>query len=748
MASRCTVHRSVLCAIVALLAGVASTPATAQSRTRPPSTASHLTSLESGIAAAERSLRDGEFEIAESRYRAVVMQGWMLVGSLEIANANLAQARDAFHAASMAVVQADAALQSLGIVQLETAQASEAVGTFTQLVSRHKDDIQLKALLASALAATGSAGEGVQELDEARRMIASTDAESRFLLASAYLRLKRPAQAAELFNEVTRLRPGAATYVLIGRTYRDFDQFKPARAMLTKALTVDPRVRRAHYYLGTLALQEEGLLRVTDAIAEYRAELTLAPDDPLTNLRLGMSLVEARDSAAALPHLESAMRSKPVPADAFYYMGRCQLALGRVDVAAATLREALALAEVPPVDDKRLGRVHYQLALALRRLGAEAEAAPHFAAAETSSATETNAQRESLRRYLVEAPTGSTATVQAIEHSGFAPVPPEEREATIKRARTAVARAYFNIGIMHAQQKRLARAADYLARAAAADPDLPDVQYSLGVAQFNAQRYKDAVAPLARAVEIGSHAAEARRMLALAYLNADDYENAARLLVEDPGRDTDPSLQYAYGLALVRSNHPREAEAVFNALIGTHEDSAELNVLMGQAYAQQGDMESALKYLQRAVQLKPDVPEANTTAGIIYLKQGKLDEAVTALQSQLKATPADTTAEHALATALDLQGKPDEAIPLLRSALDRKPDFADARYLLGKILVAKGDAGEAAEHLEAAARIAPEDANIHFQLAQAYRKLGRQELAAKEFQIYQQIKDKRRGKSE
>jgi Flp pilus assembly protein TadD len=82
---------------------------------------------------------------------------------------------------------------------------------------------------------------------------------------------------------------------------------------------------------------------------------------------------------------------------------------------------------------------------------------------------------------------------------------------------------------------------------------------------------------------------------------------------------------------------------------------------------------------------------------------------------------------------------------LLRAVLKAKPDYADARYVLGKILLARGDAAPAAEHLEAAARLAPEDANIRYQLGQAYQKLGRTDEAQQQFEIFRQIKDKRRG---
>jgi Flp pilus assembly protein TadD len=49
------------------------------------------------------------------------------------------------------------------------------------------------------------------------------------------------------------------------------------------------------------------------------------------------------------------------------------------------------------------------------------------------------------------------------------------------------------------------------------------------------------------------------------------------------------------------------------------------------------------------------------------------------------------------------------------------------------------------EQLEIAVKLAPDDPNIHYQLGQAYQRLGRAELAAKEFEAFQKLKDKKRG---
>ena len=49
--------------------------------------------------------------------------------------------------------------------------------------------------------------------------------------------------------------------------------------------------------------------------------------------------------------------------------------------------------------------------------------------------------------------------------------------------------------------------------------------------------------------------------------------------------------------------------------------------------------------------------------------------------------------------------------------------------------------------LEIAVRLAPDEANVHYQLGQAYQKLGKTELAQEQFQAYQRLKDQRRKES-
>ena len=176
----------------------------------------------------------------------------------------------------------------------------------------------------------------------------------------------------------------------------------------------DPRVRRAHYYLGMVAVKELGRAGLEEAIGEFQAELKIAPQDSLANRELGIALVDLQRPDEALPSLEIAARAEPARARILYYLGRAQLAQDRAADAAASLGRALQLAEGQGANRDALRTIHIHLGQALRKLGRTEEAGVHFAEAERSSAEGSDEARQQLARYLADSPELETARNTAI----------------------------------------------------------------------------------------------------------------------------------------------------------------------------------------------------------------------------------------------------------------------------------------------------------------------------------------------
>ena len=377
---------------------------------------------------------------------------------------------------------------------------AEAVTILTRLAGRTPGDSGIQRLLAQAQLANGQTAEAVQTLEEARAADPK-DSELTFTLAAAYLRAGKVDAAAPLFAAVKKARPGPETDVLIGRTYRDYGFYDRARASLERALKQDPRTRRAHYYLGTLAFMDEGVLRLEEAINEFRAELTLAPRDPATNLRLGMALVEAQRPAEALP---SSRRLQPKPsrrrprrsiiwgaASSLWIIPRTP-SHPSVERSRWLLRPRPTRPESAAFTISLRSRCDEQVSRPRRR-STSMKRSRHRRAAPARSGSDSRSTWRTRRQ--PEAP--SQSRVVALE-SPFAPLSVEERAEIERRIKTLIARANLNLGVMHAQAQRFGRAAECFEQAAAVDPEFPQVQYSLGVAYFNAQQF-DKAARAARA---------------------------------------------------------------------------------------------------------------------------------------------------------------------------------------------------------------------------------------------------------
>jgi len=617
--------------------------------------------LERAISLAEASLQKGDFPAAESHYREALFEGWLLVGTIETLERRLPEARDAFGLARPFAAGSRPGLQTLASGFLRAGEAVQAADILTALAVQDARDVETRRLLARALLAAGQPDQAVQRLDEAVAT-GPDDPEVVFRLASEYLWLKRPDAAGRLFAEVVKARPIPQTHVLIGRAYRDAGEYERARAELGAALAQDPGVRRAHYYLGMVVLADAktGGDRFRQAEAEFREELKLAPEDPLASDQLGLALLDAVRPTEALPLLETAVRVEP-RSQFVYHLGRCQLALERAPEAVASLRRALELAGEEEAGEAEIEAIHYQLGQALRRVGATEEAATHLAEAGRLAARRRDPASASVSRAQAAGsePGGDVASMPRI---GSRP----RRELKV-RVTGSLARAYFNLGVLQVQRpegdpaERYARAAAFFEKVAGLDSGFPQVQSSLGVAYFNARQFERAEAPLTRALAEQPRDPGLERMLAVACVNTQMWEKAVELLQDDSGREAEPSLEFAYGLALLRSGRPAEAEKVLTGLISRRGDSAELSLLLGQSQAAQHKHGPAIASLRRAIELGPGVEDAHAALGVVLMSRGRLAEGLDELETAVRLAPGNPRVHEQLGQAYQKLGRTAEA---------------------------------------------------------------------------------------
>jgi tetratricopeptide (TPR) repeat protein len=149
--------------------------------------------------------------------------------------------------------------------------------------------------------------------------------------------------------------------------------------------------------------------------------------------------------------------------------------------------------------------------------------------------------------------------------------------------------------------------------------------------------------------------------------------------------------------------------------------------------AQEGERETALRHLSRAVEIEgasPAAAYAHHLTGLLLAELDRPEDAATAFAKAI-ALRADHAEAHlhlglARRSTLDFAG----ALASLREAVRLAPDDARGRYELGRELLRAGRAGEAVAHLRKAAGARPEDAAVLYALGRALQAAGRPDDAA------------------
>jgi predicted Zn-dependent protease len=222
-------------------------------------------------------------------------------------------------------------------------------------------------------------------------------------------------------------------------------------------------------------------------------------------------------------------------------------------------------------------------------------------------------------------------------------------------------------------------------------------------------------------------------------------EHRARLAPPPPSCAADaPDCEFLAGrylAAVAAAGRNPEASSLywrtlaFNALateafsaLDTLPASAEVHLVRAAVDRDQGRTLEAIPELKAALALKPgDRAIEEELASALY-EARNLEEALPLL-ARLAGPAATAPADLAFfyGDALLQAQQVEQALPYLKTAHAKRPDADVVRASLGRALLQGGDAAGALPHLQAAAAAAPPDSDgaVHYQLAQAYQRLGR-----------------------
>lgn len=296
--------------------------------------------------------------------------------------------------------------------------------------------------------------------------------------------------------------------------------------------------------------------------------------------------------------------------------------------------------------------------------------------------------------------------------TGISDAPTSGESASNRPQMNAQAAQAYSAGIQAFKSGDLQGAKTQFTRATSADPKAYQAYYSLGVVQE-------------RLNEIGNAQASYRQ----ATVVVPDYEPAI----------------FAFAVLLARGGKGEEAMEFLNARRAAMPKSAAVIAAMGEVKSIQGDSGAAQRFAQEALKKNPDYAPAMIALARDHYRARRLDLALYTLKAILDGygpenPPRDkNNAEARLLRGLILkeQGNRPAAIDDLEKALAVRPDLVEARVHLAAYLLESGNAVGAAPLLEGAVRYDNDNVLAHLNLGDAYRLLGKTDLAKRELEWVQ-----------
>jgi tetratricopeptide (TPR) repeat protein len=307
-------------------------------------------------------------------------------------------------------------------------------------------------------------------------------------------------------------------------------------------------------------------------------------------------------------------------------------------------------------------------------------------------------------------------------------------------------------------------------------PGTAEVHARLGLIYFQQGKFNDAVGPLREAIRLKPGLPKVAALLGMSLSELGRYDEALPAVKDAFSQSADPVLRRMAGLHLQRIYtglgkdadavdvalrmsrlYPDDPEVLYHSgrlfanfaylqtmkLATVAPDSIWLHQAAGEANESQGLYDAALREYKEVLAAAPRRPGIRFRIGRVLLERANGEvanddgkAARQAFEDELKLDPTNANAAYELAEMHRKAGELEPAHRLFEQAVKSYPGFEQARIGLGRTLLSLGRPADALPHLQAAIKEDPENEVAYYQVAQAYRALGRtaeQEKALADF---------------
>jgi tetratricopeptide (TPR) repeat protein len=322
---------------------------------------------------------------------------------------------------------------------------------------------------------------------------------------------------------------------------------------------------------------------------------------------------------------------------------------------------------------------------------------------------------------------------------------------------------------------RFGEAIPYLEKAAKLSPATAELHADLALAYYSVRRPDDAVREAREALRLNGKLSRVRDILGLSLAESGRCAEALPILGKSYAATTDRHMRREIGTSGVkcamvvqqgsgaadwverlRRDFPDDPDVLYMAthvyselsteasqrLLAVAPGSIPAHVLNAEVLEMQGKNADAIAEYRKVIAMNPRQPDAHYEIGRLLLsgspETAARDEARRAFEEELKLDPGNAGAEYQLGDLARQERQWPEAIQHFERARRLAPQSPEILLGIAGTLIAQGLFEDARQPLEEAIKLDAENSQAHYMLSTVYRRLGREQDAARELDLYNQ----------
>lgn len=437
---------------------------------------------------------------------------------------------------------------------------------------------------------------------------------------------------------------------------------------------------------------------IDEAIKLYNELISLSPDDETLYLRLGFLYSEQHQYMEAEKTYQKALLVNPESLFAHLYLARLASQMSKTELAEKWYQKAL--------------EINWSIELV-------------FEIADFFGKYEDYQKVEELYRSILEKNPKETRAGLGLVHTLLLQEKEENALQVLQDLRNNSddpAQIDIITARIHLRSKNFDRAAEILTPLTV-DHEMPEATYMLAVIRYQQQQLDRAMALLqtigqeadqfedatylqvrifmerkqdSRAIELLKQTLLNEELaspglyslLASLYMEQDQIEKGYELLDAALIRYPDnATIYFEYGLLREQDGSQQQAIALMKKVLEIDPDHTEALNYLGYTWADNNtNLEKALEYIQKAIQLKPGNGYIQDSLGWVYFRMGKLELAAIEILKALELEPQDPNIYEHLGDIYMAQGQQKKAIQAYQEAEKLFQKAGDKARLLKKIL--------------------------------------------------------------